>query len=125
MEYLTLPFRLTHAYLGRGELEQSLRHAVGLILSTRLGRMPFLPEFGCSIWDKEYSDLLSANKSDIRAALRNAIDTQEKRLYNLSISFTPDTQAEISALGLKVKVTGNYRDDDNEERKFEAVYHLA
>ena len=125
MEYLTLPYRLTHAYLGRGNLEQSLRHSVGLILSTRLGRMPFHQEFGCAIWDKEYSDILSANKSDIRAALRNALDTQEKRLYNLSVSFTPEDRAEIEALGLKVKVTANYRDDDNEERKFEALYHLG
>ena len=125
MEYLALPFRLSHGHLGRVELDQSLRNSVGLILSTRLGRIPFLPEFGSAIWDKEYSDLLSANKSDIRAALRNAIDQQEKRLYNLSVSFTPDDRAEVAALGLKAKVTALYRDDNNEERKFEAVYHLA
>jgi phage baseplate assembly protein W len=124
MEYLVLPFKLTHDYLGRGDLLQSITHSVGLILSTRSGRMPFYPEYGCSIWDKEYADLYATSKSDVRASLRNAIDMMEKRLYNLSVSFTQENRVEVEALGLHVKVTGNFR-DGAEEKKFEAVYHLT
>jgi predicted component of type VI protein secretion system len=86
--------------------------------------MPFYPEYGCFIWDKEYADLYATNKSDIRASLRNAIDNLEKRLYNLSVSFTQENRTEVEALGLHVKVTGNFR-DGTEEKKFEAVYHLT
>ena len=123
MEYLTLPLRLTHGYLGRGDLQESIRHSVGLILSTRMGQMTFLPDFGCAVWDKEYSDLLAANKSDIRASLRNSIDQYERRLYNVSVSFSPDEQKLGSSLNMSIKVSGNYRDGD-EERKFEVVYRL-
>ena len=124
MEYLTLPYRLRHDFLRRGDIEQSIKDSIGLILSTRTGTMPFMREFGCSIWEKEYSDLFSSNKSDIRASLRNAIDQLERRLYNLSVSFSPDKRAESHAMGMHVKVTGTFR-DEGEEKKFEAVYRLV
>ena len=125
MEYLSLPFRLKKGYLNRGDRLQSITDSVGLILSTRMGRIDFLPEFGSEIWEREYGDIFSVNKADIRAALRNAVDRYEKRLYNLSISFSPSEQEAAARLGMVVKVTGNYRNDDNEEKKFEAVYRLA
>ena len=123
MEYLTLPFRLDHAFLKRGDLHESITDSVGMILSTRIGRIPFYPEYGCGIWEREYSDMFSANKSEVRAGLRNAIDGLEKRLYNVSVSFTPGRHG-TEALGMVVRVTGNYR-DDSEEKKFEASYDLA
>ncbi len=125
MEYLTLPYRLKHDYLGRGDLRESIMHTVGLILSTRAGRIGFMPEFGCNIWEKEFADLLATSRSDIRASLRNAVDSFEKRLYNISVSFSPEDRFEARALGITVKVTGNFRDDDDQEQKFEANYHLG
>jgi phage baseplate assembly protein W len=124
MEYLVLPFALRNGYLNRGDLQESITNSIGLILSTRVGRMPFLPEFGSEIWEREYGDIFSANRADVRSALRNAIDNLEKRLYNLSVSFSPSDQLLAYRLGMVVKVTGNYR-DDGEEKKFEAVYRLA
>lgn len=124
MEYLILPFALRNGYLNRGDLQESIVHSVGLILSTRAGQMPFAPEFGSEVWEREYSDIFSASKADIRAALRNAIDTLEKRLYNVSISFTPSNPYAAHRLGMVVKVTANYR-DNGEEKKFEAAYQLA
>jgi len=124
MEYLVLPFALRNGYLNRGDLRESITNSVGLILSTRVGRMPFLPDFGSEIWEREYGDIFSANRADIRSALRNAIDGFEKRLYNLSVSFSPSDQLLAYRLGMVVKVTGNYR-DDGEEKKFEAIYRLA
>jgi phage baseplate assembly protein W len=99
-------------------------YSVGLVLSTRLGSMPFRRDYGCDLWDKEFSDMLSANKADIRASLRNAISKYEKRLYNLTVSFVGDDSTGPHVLGMQVKVSGNYRDGE-EEMKFEAHYDLG
>lgn len=124
MEYLSLPLVLREGYLPRTSLEDSIKYAIGLILSTRIGMMPFNPEFGCGLWEREYSDILTANKADVRAGLRNAIDQFEKRLYNVSVTFTSVNELGQHALGMMVRVRGNYRDGD-EEKKFESSYHIG
>jgi phage baseplate assembly protein W len=124
MEYLSLPLVMRDGYLARAELEDSIKHSIGLILSTRMGSIDFSPEFGCDLWDKEYADLQAANKSDVRASLRNAIDRFEKRLYNATVSFGLAGNHEPHILGIKAKVTGNYM-DGKEEKKFEATYNLG
>jgi len=124
MEHLSLPLVLSEGYLARAELKDSIRETIGLILSTRLGTIPFNPSFGCDLWEKEYADLYAANKSDIRASLRNAIDKFEKRLYNVTVSFVMSGGSGQHPLGLTVKVSGNYM-DNKEEAKFEASYALG
>jgi len=124
MEYLSLPLVMSEGYLARAELKDSIRDTVGLILSTRLGTIPFSQDFGCDLWDKEYADLYAANKADVRASLRNAIDRYEKRLYNVSVSFGLASDRAPHALGLSVKVSGNYM-DGKEEMKFEASYAVG
>ena len=124
MDYLALPLALKEGYLDRAEnLRESIAYAIGLLLSSRSGWMDFLPEFGCDIWQMEYSDIYTANKADVRANLRNAIDKFEKRLYNVSVSFTPEADTLARVLGMSVRVSGNYR-EDGEEKKFEATYTL-
>jgi phage baseplate assembly protein W len=125
MDYLALPYILREGYLDRASLLESLTYSVGLILSTRIGTMPFEPEFGCDIWDREYSDLYSANKGDIRAGLRLALDKYEKRLHNVSVSFSGLEGTGPHTLGISVKVSGNYHDENEEEQKFEANYKLG
>jgi phage baseplate assembly protein W len=125
MEYLALPFTLRDDYLARSaNLQDSISYSIGLLLSTRVGVMDFFPEYGCDIWRMEYADVYTANKADIRASLRNAIDRFEKRLYNVSVSFANLTDASPHVLGITVKVTGNYREND-EEKKFEGNYCLG
>jgi phage baseplate assembly protein W len=124
MEYLSLPFVLRDGYLSKTDLRQSITFSIGLILSTRPGALPFEPGYGCNIWEKEFTDLQSTSKADIRASLRNAIDLYEKRLYNVSVSFVSVENGAPHLLGLTVKVTGNFRDGDDEE-SFEANYHLG
>lgn len=125
MDRLALPTALRNGYLNRADsLEESIFHAVGLLLSTRIGQMDFLPEFGCDIWQMEFSDLEVANKGEVRASLRNAIDRFEPRLFNVTVSFTSRTDSASHVLGMSVKVTGNYR-DNGEEKKFEATYSLG
>jgi phage baseplate assembly protein W len=124
MDYLSLPFVLRDGYLAMTDLRRSITFSIGLILSTRPGTLPFEPGYGCNIWDKEYTDLQSTNKADIRASLRNAIDVYEKRLYNVSVSFVSVESNSPHVLGLKVKVTGNFR-DGNQEENFEASYQLG
>lgn len=125
MEYLSLPFSVRDGYLNRAaSKEESIRNSIGLLLSTRPGQMEFLAEYGCEIWQMEFSDLETANKGDVRSSLRNAIDKFEKRLFNVSVSFTTVRGTEPHVLGISVKVSGNYREDD-EEKKFEGTYLLG
>ena len=124
MEYLAIPLILRDGYLPRTDLKQSLAYSIGLLLSTRMGTIPFDREFGCDLWEKEYSDILMASKADIRASLRNAIDKYEKRLYNVSVSFVNIANSHPHALGVVVKVSGNYHDGE-EEAKFEADFVLG
>ncbi len=125
MDYLALPLLLREGYLPRTDLLQSITHSVGLLLSTRVGSMTFYPEYGCDLWQKEFADTIAANKGDIRASLRNAIATFEKRLYNTSVSIAQDGADSAHALGLRVKVTGNYRNESGDEQKFEAAFNLG
>ena len=124
MEYLALPFVLRQGYLDTADLLESIIYSVGLILSSRPESMPFDPEYGCEIWNKEYSDLQTSSKAEVRSSLRNAIDRYEKRLYNVSVSFTSTQDASPQILGIAIKVTGNYR-EDGEEMRFEATYRVG
>ena len=124
MDYLSLPFVLRDGYLDKASLLESITYSVGLLLSTRQGMMHFDPEYGCDIWTKEFSDLYAANKADIRASLRNALNKYEERLYNVSVSFVNVEDNSPHSLGLAVKVSGNYK-DGNEEKTFKASYVLG
>ncbi|MBU0982428.1 MAG: GPW/gp25 family protein [candidate division Zixibacteria bacterium] len=125
MDYLALPFQLNEDYLLRADdLRESIAFSVGLLLCTRPGAMHFLPEYGCDVWEMEFSDVNTANKADVRASLRNAIAKFEKRLYDVSVSFVTPDRVSSQSLGLTVKVTATYR-DEGEERKFEGIYNLG
>jgi phage baseplate assembly protein W len=125
MDYLAIPFELREDYLTRADsLRESIKYSIGLLLSTRRGAMPFLPEFGCHIWELEYSDLDTANKAAVRATLRNAIATFERRLTDVSVSFSNVQGLAPRAIGIEVRVSGLYR-ENGEEKKFEAAFMLG
>jgi phage baseplate assembly protein W len=124
MEYLALPFSLKEGYLDKADLYESITYSIGLLLSSRKGSLPFDPQFGSDIWEKEFSDLYTANKADLRASIRNALDQYEKRLYNVSVSLISMDSTGTHALGLAIKVTGNFR-DEGEEKKFEETFRIG
>ncbi len=127
MDYMSLPFVLRKGYFERVELDESIRYSVGMLISTRQGMLPFDEEYGSSLWEKEFSDLYIAKKSDLRASLRNAIGTYEKRLYNVSVTVTNLAQAPSDAgqaIAVVVKVRGNYT-DNTEEKRFESTYRIG
>jgi len=124
MEYLALPFTLRKGYLDTADLYGSISFSIGLLLSTRKGSLPFDFNYGCDIWEKEFSDLYTANKADLRASIRNAIDKYEKRLYNVSVSLVSVDPSLTHAIGVAAKVTGNYR-DNGEERKYEETFMIG
>ena len=125
MEYLALPLLLRDGYLPRTDVRQSIAYSIGLLLSARAGSIPFLSEFGSDLWDREFSDLVFANKAEVRSSLRNAIDRFEKRLYNVSVSFVNVSDSRPHALGMAVKVRGNYRDESEQEQQFEVSFTLG
>jgi len=124
MEHLSLPLRLRKGYFDKIDMYESLKHSIGLILSTRVGSIPFNRDFGCAIWEKEYSDLNTASKADVRASLRNAIDKSEKRLFNLSVSFSTVEESGIHPLGLAVTVSGTYK-ENGEEKEFRETFTIG
>lgn len=124
MDYLALPLRLKKGYLNKASLYESISVSIGLLLSSRLGTLPFNAAYGCDIWEKEFSDLYTANKADIRASIRNAIDKFEKRMYNVSVTLVNVDVSHIHALGVAVKVMGLFQ-EDGEEKKFEETYTIG
>jgi len=124
MEYFSLPLVLREGYLLRTNLEESIIYSVGLIMSTRIGQMPFAPEYGCNMWEKEYSDLMTANSADIRSGLRNAIDKFEKRLYSVSVSLVNTKKDDLQVNNVVIRVTGNYK-DGSEEKRLEHHYSIS
>lgn len=125
MDFLGLPFQLRDGYLARAaDTRESIHQSIALLLSTRLGDLSFLPEYGCDIWQMAFTDLETANRADVRASFRNAIDRFEKRLFNVSVSFNHDRGPGPHLLGISVRVTGNFH-EDGEEQKFESVYNLG
>lgn len=124
MEYLTLPLVLRNGYFSKSDLHDSIADSIGLILSTRKGALPFDPEYGCALWDKEYSDLYTANRSEIQASVRQAISQFEQRIFNVTVSLIKVESGTRHSLGVAVRVTGNFK-DDSEEKKFEEVFIIG
>jgi phage baseplate assembly protein W len=121
MEYLSLPFSLDKGYLNKVDLYESISFSVGLILSTRIGSIAFEPGYGCEIWDKEFSDMQSTNRGDIRASVRHAIGKYEKRLHHVSVSMENVDVKSGRPLGIVIKVSGKF-DEDGKEKKFEEIF---
>ncbi len=124
MDYLSLPLVLREGYLSRCNLEESIIYSIGLILSTRIGQMPFAPEYGCDLWEKEYSDLQTVNLSDVRGDLRNAINQYEKRLHDVSVSFIDPKNSAVQMGGIIVKVSGIYV-EKKQKKELEHSYRIS
>jgi phage baseplate assembly protein W len=125
MEYLAIPFELREDYLVRCDnMRDSIACSIGLLLSTRIGLMPFLPKFGCDVWELEFGDVDTANKASVRATLRNAIAAYEKRLSDVSVSFASTESTTPRVIGMTVKVTGLFV-EGGEQKKFESTFMLG
>ena len=127
MEYLSNPLKLREGLLDKTDLEGSIRYSVGLLICTRRGMLPFDAEYGSDLWEQEFSDFQLSKKSDIRSGLRNAVGKFEKRLYNVTVSVVSVDREQSGAgasAGVAVRVSGNYRDGE-EEKRFESAYSLG
>jgi len=124
VDFVALPLILREGHWRRCSLRESISYSVGLILNTRYGILDYDPEYGCPIWDHEFADLYTINRADLRGRLRHAIGTLEPRLTAISIDFEPVPNVESRSLGIRVKVTGYFKDDGDEQR-FEAAYILG
>ena len=124
MEYISLPFALRKGYLDKTDLYNSIFNSIGLILSTRKGSMPFSPDYGCDLWDREFSDLLMVNRQDVQGSIRNAISQYEPRLFNVSATLLNIDTGSSHPLGIAVKIIGNYK-DENEEKRLEEIFSIG
>ena len=124
MEYLSLPFIIRKGFLEKTDIYDSITNSIGLILSTRKGSLSFDPEYGCDLWDKEFSDLFMANRSELQGSIRNAIDIYEARMFNVSVSLMNIDSGPDHPLGIAVKVIGNFK-DEKDERRFEEIFSIG
>ena len=124
MEYIALPFALKKGYLEKTDLYNSISNSIGLILSTRRGTLPFDPEYGCGLWDREFSDFIMVNRQDVQGSVRNALNQFETRLFNVSATLMNIDTGPVHPLGIAVRVIGNYR-DENVEKRFEEIFKIG
>ena len=124
MDYLSLPFTLRKGFFRKTDLYESINFSIGLILSTRRGSLPFDSEFGCDLWDREYSDLFMVNRAEVQGSVRNAINRYEPRLFNVSVSLLNVQTNPDHPLGVAVRVIGNYKDEEGEKR-FEETFNVG
>lgn len=124
MEYLTLPFALRKGYLKKTGMQESISNSIGLILSTRRGSLSFDPEYGCDLWEREYSDFFMVNRSDVQGSVRGAITKNEPRLYNVSVSLMNVRTGPNHPLGIAVKVIGNFK-EEKDEKRFEEIFSIG
>lgn len=83
--YLKLPLSLVKGSLSKVSLRESIYQFVNLIIASRMGSFPFDPDFGCHIWEAEYTYLSAKSKGDIRSDIRQAISLYERRLSDVSV----------------------------------------
>jgi phage baseplate assembly protein W len=124
MDYIALPFALKKGYLEKTDLYKSISNSIGLILSTRQGTLPFDSDYGCGLWDREFSDFFMVNRQDVQGSVRNAINQFEPRLYNVSATLVNIDSGPEHPLGIAVRVIGNYR-DENVEKRFEEIFSIG
>ena len=124
MDYLALPLALKKGFLEKTDLYSSISNSIGMILSTRRGTLPFDPEFGCNLWDREFSDFFMVNRQDVQGSVRNAINQFEPRLFNVSATLMNIDTGPNHPLGIAVKIIGNYRDEGIEKR-FEEIFSIG
>ena len=124
MEYISLPLALRKGYLEKTDLYNSIFNSIGLILSTRKGSLPFSPDYGCDLWEREFSDLLMVNRQDVQGSIRNAINQYEHRLFNVSATLINIDTGSSRPLGIAVKIIGNFKDEDDEKR-LEEIFSIG
>lgn len=123
-KYLKVPLTLTHGSLEKVPLRESISQYVGIIIGSRFGAFPFNPEFGCKIWDSEFTYFSPQSLGEFNRYIRNAISEHEKRLEKEELK-VEIKQAFIepyrNKASLIAKVEGTYK-EDGKEQPFEEEY---
>lgn len=108
-EYYALPLRFgdlmqkkDHA---KCSLLQSVAQNIHLMLTTHFGENRNSPNYGCSIWENEFENVLSIDtvKEELRLSIKRAIDLYEKRITNVLIS------VELKQEQISFKMGGEFR----------------
>jgi phage baseplate assembly protein W len=94
------------------DLKDSIRMNINLIIKTHYNENRFDQEYGCLIWNKDYSTITNiANwKDELKSHMTDSIEQNEPRLQNIKINLDME-DTEISEkfrsqpLKLKKKIT--------------------
>ena len=84
--YLRLPLHRERLRFETVGLEESIREFIGLIMTTRPGYYRFNPDFGCRIWELEYTYIKSARfKEDVHKTVQESVERYEPRLKSVRV----------------------------------------
>ena len=120
--YLKVPLCFTQGYLDKIPLRESVSQFVGIIIGSRLNSFSYDPDFGCRIWESEYSYFSPGSESDFRTYLRNAISKNEKRLKDISVEIKQDfIEPYRNKSSLIAQIKGKYM-ENGVENSFEEDY---
>jgi phage baseplate assembly protein W len=123
-DYLQLPLSLSKGSLSKVSPRESIYQFIGLIIATRMGSFPYDLDFGCRIWDAEYTYLSAKSKGDIRSDIRQAIALYERRLTNVSVEVKKSVlDRKRNRVCLVVTVKGKLT-EDREKKSFSEDYFL-
>ncbi len=107
--YYTLPLEFSKLKSKKGhetcELQTSVGQYIHLIITTYLGEYSIDPDFGCSIWDYDFDNMISDNalKEGLKRNLIYALSKYEKRIHNLEVSVLI-SQAEVGEYSVDRRV---------------------
>jgi phage baseplate assembly protein W len=107
-EYYQLPLalgRIRHREeLPKCSLPDSINRHIHLICTTAFGEMQFDNSFGCCIWDNEFDNLASVNKTRelIRKSIADSITQHEPRLQQVKVEIM------ITQVELPTRISGRH-----------------
>lgn len=87
-------------------LKQSIADFIHLVLTTSFGECKFEPEFGCSVWERDFDVAVSTHalKDQMQNAIRQAIEQNEKRITKVRVEVKLSQEEMVSeGKGLRIK----------------------
>ena len=120
--YLRIPLMIEQGSFSYSSKAESIRDFIHLILSTKIGSIRGLPDFGNRLWDKDIS-LSFLQHKEMVATIQQAISTNELRLVDVSVNIVREEHAD-EAVSKRVVVKAKYSEDGH-LREFESSFSLG
>jgi phage baseplate assembly protein W len=95
--------------ISRAEYEESVRHAIWIVLATAKGERVMRPDFGCGIHDLVFERNTRATAGKVSQAVRDALLLHEPRIDLLDVDVDVDGAPGVMSITVdyRVRATNN------------------